>query len=146
MRMIIASVVAGFALMLTSACATMASAPTTMPAKIVAPGQIFAQVAWPVEGDEALRAAGWGGRIEEVKAHVGEKTNWPQAMQDGDMRHVQAATIRTYRVEEVARFGYFDQDAVLLYVPAAKNTHMDNAWRLEADFFILIGAAGVAKG
>jgi hypothetical protein len=145
MRTIIAAVAAGVSLML-AACTTMASAPPTMPAKIVAPGQIFAQVAWPAEGDEALRAAGWGARIEDVKAHVGEKTDWPKAMKDGDMRHFQAETIKTYRVEEVARFRYFDQDAVLLYVPDAKNGHMGKDWRMGADFFILIGAAGVAKG
>ena len=94
----------------------------------------------------ALKAAGWGDRIDEVKSHVGENTAWPAALKNGDTRHFGAETIKTYRVEEIARFQYFKQDAVLLRVPAASNRHMGQDWRLDTDFFILIGAPGVAKG
>ncbi len=146
MQKFLAVACAALAMLITPACATGAAAGPVSAARIIEPGEIFALVAWPEEGDAALKAAGWGDRIDEVKSHVGENTAWPAALKNGDTRHFGAETIKTYRVEEVARFQYFKQDAVLLRVPAASNRHMGQDWRLDTDFFILIGAPGVAKG
>lgn len=144
----LAAAFAGLALVMTPACATGAGAAAAVSAtevKIIEPGEIFSLIEWPSEGDAALRAAGWGDRIAEVKSHVGENSTWPPSLKDGEKRHFGAETIKTYRAEEVARFQYFKQDAVLLRVPAAKNKHMGQDWRLDTDFFILIGSAGIAK-
>lgn len=145
MQKFLAAVFAGLALLMAPACATSAGVVSANEVKIVEPGEIFSLIDWPVEGDAALRAAGWGDTLAEVKSHVGENSTWPPSLKDGEMRHFGAETIKTYRTEEVARFQYFKQDVVLLRVPAAKNRHMGKDWQLDTDFFILIGRAGIAR-
>ncbi|MBK8840629.1 MAG: hypothetical protein IPO30_18615 [Hyphomonadaceae bacterium] len=145
MQKFLAAAFAGLALLMAPACATSAGAVSAKEVKIIEPGEIFSLVEWPAEGDDALRAAGWGDKIAEVKSHVGENSAWPPSLKDGETRHFGAETIKTYRTEEVARFQYFKQDVVLLRVPAAKNRHMGKDWQLDTDFFILIGRAGIAR-
>jgi hypothetical protein len=142
----IALAVASLAVLLTPACATGA-APVTNAVAIVDAGEIFSAADWTPDMEAALRAAGWGDRLEQVKAHMNESGGgWPKNLADGETRHFHGeAAMKLYKAEEIARFRFYDQDALMLRVPAANNTHMTEGWKPMEDFFIVMTARAVAK-
>ena len=92
---------------------------------------------WP-EPIMAVKAAGWSDRADQIKAHLNEKTGWPTNMADEETRWLQMNVLKEYNVQEVTRLTYYDQPAVLLYVPAAANQHMGGGWKPKDDFFIVV--------
>lgn len=130
-------VVAGAALVL-QACATT---PAVSYLHIADPDQLFSAADWTTDLDAATKAAGWGDRIPEIKAHMDEKGGWPEKMMDGDARWFGKAIIAKYNVAEIARLNFHDQPAILLHVPANANGHMPDGWKPKADFYIVVGTA-----
>ncbi len=126
------------------AVALLAGGCATGGAAISDPTMIFAAADWTAEVDAAVKAAGWGDRIDEIKAHLNEDGGgWPANLADGSTRWLQGDRLKDYKVQEIARLRFYDQDAVLLHVPAAANQHLPEGWKPAADFFVLMGVDGV---
>ena len=123
-----------------------ASSPSEALVHISDPQQIFSAAVWTSDLDAAAKAAGWGDRIFEMQAALDEKGKWPEKMQSGDARWFQQDTIKQYNVRVIARLSYYDQPAARLAVPASANQHMPEGWKPAADFFIVIGTAGLPTG
>lgn len=122
--------------------ALLAGACATGPA-ISDPAMIFAAADWTDDVDAVVKTAGWGGRSNEIKAHMNETGGgWPASLSDADTRWMQGQRLKDYKVREIARLRFHDQDAVLLHVPAAENQHLGEGWKPARDFFILISAEG----
>jgi hypothetical protein len=148
MRRIIAAAAAGLALAITPACATIASEPASAKAVTIAQADmLFAAADMTPELETALRAAGWGDRLAQVKTHMNESGGgWPKNLADGETRHFQGeAALKLYKAEEIARLSFYDQDAVVLVVRAAANKHMAEGWRPTEDFFLFMAADAVSK-
>lgn len=123
-----------------------ASSPSEALVHISDPQMIFAAADWTVDLDNAAKSAGWGARIPEMQAALNEKGGWSAKMKDGEARHFQPDTIKQYNVRVIARLSYYDQPAALVVVPASANQHMPEGWKPAADFFIVIGTAGLPTG
>lgn len=123
-----------------------ASAPNEGLVHITDPEQIFAAADWTGDLDAAVKSAGWGARIPEMQAALNEKGGWADKMKDGEARHFRPETIKQYNVRVIARLSYYDQPAALVAVPASANQHMPEGWKPAADFFIVIGTAGLPTG
>lgn len=120
------------------ACAT---APAVSYRHILDPQQLFSAADWTPELDAAVKAAGLADLVPDIQAHMDEKGGWPAKMKDGDARWLQMRTIMTYNVAEIARLTFHGQPAILLRVPANANGHMPDGWKLQDDFYIVVGTA-----
>lgn len=148
MRKIIVAAAAGLSMLLTPACATGAGEPASANAvKIHQTDMLFAAADMTADLEAALRIAGWGDRLEQVKSHMNESGGgWPKKLADGETRHFQGETqLKLYKAEEIARLSFYDQDAVVLVVRAAANKHMAEGWRPTEDFFLIMAADAVSK-
>jgi hypothetical protein len=112
-------------------------------AKIVKPGDLYSTPEWSTDIDAALKAAGQGGRLEEIRARSNEK-GWPATMSDFDKRIESPELIKAFRSHAIAKFRFSDNDVVMLHVSAAENGHMPDGWRPATDIYIIIRESGVA--
>lgn len=111
-------------------------------AKIVKPGDLYSTPEWSTDIDAALKAAGQGGRLEEIKTRSNEK-GWPTTMSDFDKRIELPEIIKAFKSHAIAKFKFSDNDVVMLHVSAAENGHMPDGWRPATDIYIIIREAGV---
>jgi hypothetical protein len=131
------------------ACALFIGACATTPSSasyihITDPGGLFSAANWTDDVANAVMSAGWSARADEIKAHMNEKTGWPQKLSEEEERALQPAMIRNYNVREIARLSFYRQPAILLYVPAAANQHMPDGWKPRDDFFIVVTERAVS--
>jgi hypothetical protein len=112
-------------------------------AKIVKPGDLYSTADWDAGMEDAIKAAGYGGRLDEIKARSNEK-GWPAAMSDFDTRIDSPDIIKAYQGYAIAKFRFSDNDVVMLYVPAAQNGHMPDGWRPTSDIYVIIREVGIA--
>ena len=148
MGKIVIATMTALAVTFTPACATVADEPTSANAvRINQTDMLFAAADMTPGLESALSAAGWGDRLEQVKAHMNETGGgWPKNLADVSTRHFQGeAALKRYNAEEIARLSFYDQDAVVLVVRAAANQHMTEGWRPMEDFFLIMAAGAVSK-
>ena len=72
-------------------------------AKIVKPGDLYSTPEWSTDIDAALKAAGQGGRLEEIKTRSNEK-GWPTTMSDFDKRIESPEIIKAFKSHAIAKF------------------------------------------
>lgn len=133
------------------ALAAVTPPPVPPPASTVAlvsptdPQQVFSNAELRPQDEAAIKAAGFTGDLAEVKAHLNDKTGWPPALANEEIRNFNWDTAKKYKVEKLASFSFYNQDAVLVRVPAAENKHMPQDWQLPVDFYILFDAKAFAS-
>lgn len=132
---------AGAAIVL-QACASM---PAVSYVHISDPEQLFSAADWTADLDAAVKATAWADRIPTIQAAMNETGEWPANMKDGDTRWLQKEAISLYNVSVITRLTYYDQDAAIVYVPAAANRHMVGGWKPAKDFFIVVGSKAIAS-